>query len=38
MAWNCALGTGKVDGKGVVEGLRIRKGGRGDGIKNRPVH
>ena len=30
--------TRKVDGEGVAEGLRIRKGGQGDGFKNRLVH
>ena len=38
VARNCVLGTGKVDSKGVAEGLRIHEGGRGDGVKNRPVH
>ena len=38
VARNCALGTGKVDGEGVAESLRLCKGGRGNGVKDRPVH
>ena len=38
MARNRARGTGKVDGKGVEEGLQLCKGGRGNGVKNRSVH
>ena len=38
VARNRATGTGKVDGEGVAKSLQLRKGGQGDGVKNRPVH
>ena len=33
VARNHAPGTGKMDGEGVAEGLRLREGGLGDGVK-----
>ena len=38
VAQNRMPGIGKMDSEGVEEGLRLCKGRRRDGIKNRPVH
>ena len=38
VASNRAPDIGKMDNKGVEEGLRLYEGGRRNGVSNRPIH